>query len=290
MYELGSFQELKVINIAGPGAFLNLAKSKGKQEDILLPRKETYGLQVGDLVSVFVCRDSDDRLIATRKKPMLTLGQIAKLEVVDVGKIGAFLKWGLDKDLFLPFSEQVFRVKLGQEVLVALYLDHSNRLCATMNIRPYLRTDSPYKENDWVKATIYSLSQDFGAFLAVENAYEGRIPPSELVGAYALGETLECRVAKVKTDGKLDLTLRGRSYQEIDKDARTIYEALQSNHGFLPVGDKSDPAEIRRFFGMSKAAFKRAVGRLLKRRMIRFKSGGIELTDSRKNRRKDDPR
>lgn len=280
MIELGMIQELEVKRFTSVGAFLNEEGDTYSDEDILLPTKEIPdGVNVGDKIKVFIYRDSEERLIATSKDPMITLGEVALLKVIDNTPIGAFLDWGLEKDLFLPFKEQTMKVDVGMEYLVALYVDKSDRLSATMKIRDFLRSDSPYRADDWVKGTIYSLHDDYGAFVAIDDKYEGMIPKRELIGVYIPGDEVEVRVTQVKEDGKLDLSLRNEAYLEITSDADRILKELYENKGRLMLNDDSSPEEIRKKLEMSKSAFKRAVGRLLKEEQIEFIKNGIKLIE-----------
>ncbi len=280
MIELGIVQSLEVKRFTSVGAFLNEAGDTYADEDILLPKKEIpEDTKVGDKFDVFVYRDSEDRFIATTREPKLTLGNIALLKAVDTTGIGAFLDWGLEKDLFLPFKEQTRKIEVGMEYLVGLYLDKSERLSATMKIRDFLRSDSPYVQDDWVTGIIYSVNEEYGAFVAVDKMYEGMIPQKELIGVYIPGDEVEVRVTQVKEDGKLDLSLRNEAYLEISDDAEKILQKLFENKGKLNLNDKSSPEEIKEKMHMSKSAFKRAVGRLLKEERIEFTKTGIKLLD-----------
>lgn len=278
MIELGRMQKLEVKRHTSVGAFLNVENSGRKDKDVLLPKKEVpEDLKVGDMVEVFIYRDFQDRLTATTRRPKVILGEIGSLKVVDITKIGAFLDWGLEKDLFLPFKEQSMKLEKGREYLIALYIDKSDRLCGTMKIKDYLESDSPYKEGDWVKGTIYSINDEFGAFVAVDNKYEGLIPKKELIGVYVPGEEVELRVTHVKPDGKLDLSLRDKFYIEIEDDAELILNKAKEKGGILMLNDNSSPKAIRKELNMSKSAFKRAVGKLLKEGQIEFIEDGIKL-------------
>lgn len=278
MIELGKIQELEVKRHTSVGAFLNTEDSGRDDEDVLLPKSDLpENMKVGEKVEVFVYRDSQDRVISTTKKPLVTLGEIAPLEVIDITKIGAFLDWGLERDLFLPFSEQSVKLEKGRKYLIGLYIDKSNRLCGTMKIRNFLRNDSTYKPNDWVQATIYNLNDDLGAFVAVDNKYEGLIPRKELLGVYVEGEELKVRVTNVKEDGKLDLSLRERFYMEIDKDAELILNRTIEKGGILLLNDYSSPQEIREELNISKSAYKKAIGKLLKEGKIEFIENGIKI-------------
>ncbi|NLX61629.1 MAG: S1 RNA-binding domain-containing protein [Tissierellia bacterium] len=278
MIFLGEMQKLKVKRKVPFGVYLTDLEGKSGEE-VLLPQREVpKGVKVGDSLEVFIYRDTEDRLIATTRRPKITLGEVGLLKVKDITKIGAFLDWGLEKDLFLPFKEQTTKLERGHKYLVGLYIDKSDRLCATMKIKDFLRSDSPYKENDWVKGTIYSIHEDIGAFVAVDNKYEGLIPKKELIGVYAPGDEVDLRVTRVREDGKLDLSLRDKSYVQMERDAEKILEKAKERGGFLPFSDHSSPEEIKKELHMSKSAFKRAVGRLLKEKKIEFVEKGIKLT------------
>ena len=278
MIEIGEIQKLEIKRKTSVGVYLNSKGSRKEDKDVLLPNKEVpKGANIGDEIEVFIYRDSKERLIATTRKPKVTLGEIGLLKVVDITKIGAFLDWGLEKDIFLPFKEQTMKLEKGRKYLIGLYLDKSDRLCGTMKIKDFLKNDSPYRENDWVKGTIYSINKEIGAFVAVDNKYEGLIPKNELIGVYVPGEEVNLRVINVKEDGKLDLSLRDKSYMEIDKDAELILNKAKENGGILLLNDYSSPKEIRNELNISKSAFKKAVGRLLKEGKIEFIEKGIKI-------------
>ena len=250
-----------------------LAEPENPEAKVLLPKKQApEGIQVGDELEVFLYKDSQDRLIATTTEPKVMLGGIARLTVKEVAKIGAFLDWGLEKDLFLPFRQQTRKVRAGEECLIGLYTDKSDRLCATMNVYEYLRTDSPYKKDDHVKGTIYQISDNFGAFVAVDDQFSGLIPRKEFFGQARIGDQIEARVTGVKADGKLDLSLREKGYLQMDADAEAVMKVIEEFDGVLPFNDKASPEVIKREFSLSKNAFKRAVGHLLK-------AGRIEITE-----------
>ena len=270
---LGEKQVLTVVKKVDFGVYLG-----SDEERVLLPKKQVpEEIEVGDPVEVFLYKDSSDRMIATTKEPKLTLGNLAVLEVVDVGRVGAFLDWGLEKDLLLPFKEQTTKVEKGDRCLVSLYIDKSGRLCATMKVYPLLRTDSPYQKDDIVKGTIYEISRDFGVFVAVDDQYSALIPKREVYGRMHIGQQVEARVTDVKADGKLDLSVRNKIPEQMDADAQMVLERMEKNGGEIPFTDKADPERIRNEFGMSKAAFKRAVGRLLKQGKIRIDETKITL-------------
>lgn len=264
MIRLGETQELEIVKKVEFGVYLASSRDQA-QDRVLLPIKQVpAGKDIGDKLAVFVYRDSQDRLIATVREPKLKLGQVAELTVVQAGRIGAFLDWGLEKDLLLPFKQQRGRVEQGRKVLVSLYVDKSNRLCATMNVYENLRSDSPYKAEDKVTGRVYEISNNFGAFVAVDNMYSGLIPSKELYGKVELGEDVTARVVKVLEDGRLSLSIRDKAYLQIDMDTELILDLLDSYEGSLPFNDKAAPEVIKHETGMSKNEFKRAVGRLLK--------------------------
>ena len=278
MIELGKIQKLEVIRQTPIGVYLSSRDDKSS-EDILLPKNQVpQELEVGDDIEVFVYNDSEDRKICTVKKPKLAIGELAVLKVVETTKIGAFLDWGLEKDLLLPFKEQEGDVKKGEEYLVALYVDKSNRLCATMKIYNMLSSASPYKKNDRVHGIIYSFNNQFGYFVAVDNKYHGLILNKEIYGNYAIGDNVEARIKEVRTDGKLELSLREAAYDEIEGDAQKIINQLKLHNGKLQLNDNSAPEKIKAELNMSKKAFKRAVGRLLKEGAIKLTEDGIETT------------
>lgn len=263
MINLGNKVVLEVVKTVEFGVYL--AEEKEDRETVLLPIKQVpEGTTEGDEIEVFIYRDSEDRLIATVNEPKLMLGQVALLTVDEVGKIGAFLDMGLEKDLLLPFREQTRKVKAGEEVLVALYLDKSNRFCATMNVYEYLDTDSDYKKDDMVEGRIYQISEEFGAFVAIDDTYSGLIPAKEFMGKEHVGDLVTARVTTVKEDGKIDLSLRKKAYLQMEEDAVALMEAIEDEGGSLPFNDKASPELIRSEMGMSKNEFKRAVGKLLK--------------------------
>lgn len=274
MIEVGKVQTLVVVKEAEQGVYLNEAKPS--EREILLPKSQVpEGLQMGDSIEVFVYRDSRDRKIATVNRPKITLGELAPLKVVSVNRIGAFLDWGLEKDLFLPFKQQIGRICKGETHLVGMYVDKSDRLCATMKVYDLLQCNANYEVNDIVEGTIYSFKEAYGVFVAVDNKYHGLIPIKELYGEYKLGQTLSLRVKNIRPDGKLELSMRKPAHLQIEEDARKIMEVLEENKGKLSLHDKSSPEEINSTLGMSKAAFKRAVGKLMKEGAVEITNQGI---------------
>lgn len=270
MIQLGQWYDLEIVKVVGFGVYL--APSASQADDrVLLPRRQVpEGSRVGDRIRVFVYLDSEDRLIATVREPKLVMGQVAELMVAQVNKFGAFLDWGLEKDLLLPFKQQRGRVEQGQKVLVSLYIDKSGRLCATMNVYKNLSSKSPYQVGDQVTGRVYEHSDKFGAFVAVDNLYSGLIPAKELYGEVELGRDVKARVTRVLEDGRLNLSVREKAYLQIDRDVEIIMALLDSYEGSLPFNDKAAPEVIKHETGMSKNEFKRAIGRLLKEGRIQI--------------------
>lgn len=272
MLGLGELQRLTVVKIADHGAYLAEDRN-ADSERILLPiRQVPEGTRVGSELEVFIYRDSKDRPIATVNRPFIKLNETAVLKVKEVTKIGAFLDWGLEKDLLLPYKEQTKKLHPGEECLVALYIDKSSRLCLTMNVYEYLDTDSNYKAGDRVEGRVYLISDNFGAFVAVDDEYSALIPVKELYGDVKVGQVISARVTGVKEDGKLSLSIREKAYLQMDEDAERVMKVIEAFDGELPFNDKASPETIKREFNMSKNEFKRAVGRLYKERRI-------EITD-----------
>ncbi len=273
MMQLGKKQVLTVVKKVDFGVYLG-----SDEEKVLLPKKQVpEGIEPGDPVEVFLYKDSDDRLIATTNEPKVELGELVVLEVVDTGKFGAFLDWGLEKDLFLPFKQQTAKVEKGDQCLVSLYVDKSQRLCATMRVYPLLSTDSPYKKDDEVQGIIYDISDNFGTFVAVDNQFSALIPKKDSFGNFRVGQTVTARVAAVKSDGKLDLSVKDKIPMQMDKDAEMILQRVEKMGGVLPFTDKADPELIQKEFDMSKNAFKRAIGRLLKEKKIQINEKNITV-------------
>ncbi len=274
---LGEYQELYYVKRVDFGVYLS--EEKMGDERVLLPAKQVPpDARIGEKIRVFLYRDSKDRLIATTHEPKLTIGGFAPLVVREVGRIGAFLDWGLEKDLFLPFKQMVGRVKPNDEVLVTLYIDKSGRLCASMRgLYDLLEKDSPYQRGDTVEGRVYEFSDNFGAFVAVDDRYSARIASSEDHSFLRIGDVISAKVTEVKPDGKLDLTLREKAYIQMGADAEKLLELLESYGGVLPFTEKADPDVISRETGLSKAAFKRAVGRLYRERKITLDGGTIRI-------------
>lgn len=277
MIQIGKKQCLNIVSRTDFGVYLGT-----KEEKVLLPVKQVPAyVEIGDALTVFVYRDSQDRLIATTNTPKIELDRIAKLKVAQISQIGAFLDWGLEKDLFLPFKEQTYKVKPGDECLVVLYVDKSSRLCASMRrVYNYLVPADCYEKDSQVSGTVIEINPDYGAYVAIDDKYYGMIPNNELFSKVNIGDRIEGRVVKVRDDGKLMIGLRKKAYLQMDDDSQFVLDEIKKRGGRLPFNDKASPELIRSQFNMSKNEFKRAVGRLFKERKIVINPDSIELTDN----------
>ncbi|MBD5470279.1 MAG: S1 RNA-binding domain-containing protein [Lachnospiraceae bacterium] len=278
MFELGKKQTLTVVKEVDFGIYLAEEPEASVDERVLLPKKQVpSGCRIGDALEVFLYKDSKDRLIATTNTPKITVGEVGRLKVSQITKIGAFLDWGLEKDILLPYKEQMGKFNEGDEVLVTIYVDKSSRLAATMNVYHCLSTDSDYKKDDTVTGTVYQIHEEAGAYVAVDDRYSALIPKRELFGKIKVGDVVRARVAGVKADGKLDLCVREKAYIQMVKDARKLVEIMNDLGGALPFTDKAAPELIRQETDMSKNEFKRAVGNLLKNGKIVIEEDRIRL-------------
>lgn len=277
MLELGKYQTLEAVKKTDYGFYF--ANPKGDKKDtVLLPTREVpEGTAVGDSLNLFIYKDSEDRIIATTVKVPVTIGELAVLKVKEVSNVGAFLDWGLMKDLLLPYKEQTVTVEEGDNVLITLYIDKSSRLCATMKVYDMLSTESDYKKDDMVTGIVYEEIEAFGVFVAVDNKYSAMVPNNELFSSIKIGDIIKARVINVRPDGKLTLSLRDKSYIQMDSDTDMITTKLKASSGFLPYNDDSNPEEIKKEFRISKNAFKRAIGRLYKAGTIIITEDGIRM-------------
>ena len=274
--ELGKIQTLEIARKKDFGVYLVDVGDYDTKGGVLLPiRQVPKDAQIGDKLEVFLYKDSEDRLIATTKQPKLCVGELAALRVKEVSKIGAFVDIGIDKDILLPFKEMEGSPKPGDEVLMALYVDRSDRLALSMRIYKYLQPSQEHKKDDVVKARVYRL-RDVGVMLAVEDKYFGMIPRIENYESYRIGDVIEARVLRVREDGKLDLSHRKKAYLQLGEDAKMIADLLDKKQGRLELGDDSSPEKIKEVLGISKNAFKRAIGNLYKSNKIKIYEDYIE--------------
>jgi yitL protein len=274
--ELGKIQTLEIARKKDFGVYLVDVGDYDTKGGVLLPiRQVPKDAQIGDKLEVFLYKDSEDRLIATTKQPKLCVGELAALRVKEVSKIGAFVDIGIDKDILLPFKEMEGSPKPADEVLMALYVDRSDRLALSMRIYKYLQPSQEHKKDDVVKARVYRL-RDVGVMLAVEDKYFGMIPRIENYESYRIGDVIEARVLRVREDGKLDLSHRKKAYLQLGEDAKMIADLLDKKQGRLELGDDSSPEKIKEVLGISKNAFKRAIGNLYKSNKIKIYEDHIE--------------
>ena len=249
-------------------------------EGVLLPKRFVpSGLQVDDTISVFVYHDSDNRLIATTQEPFAVVGDIAALKVVDITGQGAFLDWGLMKDLFVPVSQQLSSMRLGGKYLVKLYLDkQTGRVAATEKIDNQISNDIlTVKEGEKVKLQVYRES-DIGYVVIVNQVHQGLVYKNEVFTHLHIGQMIdEGFVKKIREDNKLDIGIGKQGVEKLDDDQVKLIQLLKLHKGFLPYHDKSSPEDIYAFFGISKKAFKMNVGILYKAKKITLEDGGIRL-------------
>lgn len=280
MLKLGEIQSVVVTKKTDFGLYVKAFESKD-EDAILLPKKEApEAAAIGDHIEVFVYKDSDDRYIATTRTPKVVLGTFAVLKVVQVTSIGAFLDWGLLKDLLLPFKEQVGKVVEGESYLVALYIDKSNRLCATMKTGNRLSTDHNFVVGTKAKGIIYNIHDDLGVFVAVDGKYQGLLPKKEITKKYRIGEEIEFKIARIKDDGRMDLTIKEQGFAQMEAEEEVLYNALVAHDGFLQINDDSSKEVINATLEMSKRSFKRALGRLMKAGKVKQVDDGICLIQS----------
>lgn len=279
MIEIGKWNKLKVIRSKDFGIYLG-EEDSSTAETVLLPRKQVpEGIKAGATMEVFIYRDSQDRLIATTNKPYITMGDIVKLKVKSVTSIGAFMDWGLEKDILLPFKEQTAKVEEGKEYLVRMYSDKSDRLCVSMKLYGHLKPIEGYEKGSNFTGTVYEYKKGMGAFVAIDNMYSGLIHESELFNKVYVGEEVFGRVVNIREDGKADLSMREPAYMQMKEDSEMVYDIIKSYKGVLPFNDKADKDVIKKEFGLSKNAFKRAVGKLLKDGKIIITEKTIEIKE-----------
>ncbi len=271
----GQYYTLPVERIVTPGAYLRY-----EGEDVLLPNRYLpEGAKKGDEIEVFIHHDSENRLIATTAKPKAVVGEFAMLTVVSTSPQGAFLDWGLSKDLFVPVSQQREPMKEGRSYLVYVYRDEkTGRVAATEWFNPYLKKEgSDLQEKQPVDLLVHRRTP-LGYAVIVDNMYEGLVHEADAVMGLKPGQRLRGFIKQVREDGKLDIVPGKAGYEKISGEPERILELLKQHKGALPYNDKSDPQDIYAFFGLSKKAFKMAIGALYKQRLIEILPGGIRLT------------
>ncbi|MEM9897443.1 MAG: S1-like domain-containing RNA-binding protein [Bacteroidota bacterium] len=273
MIKIGTYHFLEVHRIKSPGAFLTDGK-----ENILLPKKFlTPSLSIGDKINVFVYRDSEDRIVSTTQTPFAEVNQFAYLKVKATDKIGAFLDWGLDKDLLLPFGEQKAKLRAGQWILIYIFHDQkTDRLAATAKVAKYFNSNPQVDEGEEVELLITNRTE-LGVNVVVDNKYKGLIFSNQLFHDVLEGDRVKGYVRNVRSDGKLDITLQKRGLANLEEGSQIILRELKLADGKLPIHDKCSPEEIQTMLQMSKKNYKRSVGMLLRKKMIKLIPGGIEL-------------
>lgn len=278
MIKIGEFNSLKIARKADFGFFLDAGTGKSS-DDVLLPNSNTEGrsLDVGDEVDAFIYRDSKDRLIATLKKPLATVNEVAYLKVVSKTPMGAFVDFGLERDVFVPMKEQKYTLEEGSSYLFYLYVDKTGRIAATTEVDRALSSESEYKVGDEVTGIVYGFQTNGSAMVAVEGKYRGVILRNEYFTDMKPGFEIKLRVKRIYEEGKLGLTPRGRAVDERTQLEEEILKYLSKHGGEMPYNDKSSPEEIRKVFNQSKNYFKNALGGLMKKGLITQDEKGTKL-------------
>ena len=273
--ELGKFNQLEVVKQVDFGMYLD----GGEEGEILLPtRYVPEDCKVGDWLNVFLYLDNEERLIATTLTPLVQVGEFACLEVSWVNQFGAFLNWGLMKDLFVPFSEQKMKMQVGNKYVIHAYIDdESFRIVASAKVDRYLSKEkAPYQPGKEVNILIWQKT-DLGFKAIIENMYSGLLYDSEIFQTLHTGDTLKAYIKQVREDGKIDLILQKPGFEKVDDFSKTLYRYIADHGGRIGLNDKSPAEEIYDVFGVSKKTFKKAVGDLYKKRLILLHEDGIEL-------------
>jgi len=277
MTQIGQYNTLQVIKQRDFGLFLD----GGELGDILLPKRYIpEGTAVGDSLEVFIYLDSEDYLIATTEAPFATVGQFAALRVKDLNRVGAFLDWGLPKDLLLPFNEQKKPLRKGDLVIVYIYLDTTTeRIAASAKLDKFIdKGQTSYKKGDAVKLLIGDHT-DIGYVALIDNQYTGVVYDNDAYRPLHYGEHIDGFIKNIRPDGKLNLVLQQPGYGKVDGIAEDVLQRLREEGGYMAINDKSSPKLIASLFGISKKSFKMAVGKLYKNRLITIEENGIRLND-----------
>ncbi len=274
MTEIGKSNDLRVVKEVDFGFYLD----GGELGEILLPRRYVPDdCSIDKILTVFIYRDSEDRLIATTEMPYAVVDDFALLKVVAVNKVGAFLDWGLPKDLMVPFREQNVRMKAGQSYLVRLYLDSSLRIAASAKLDRYLDTWQAHYDVGQEVDLLICMQSDIGYKAIINSSHWGVIHFDDLFQTVKKGESITGFIKKVRDDHKIDLCLKKPGYEKIDGISKTILDTLKKQGGQIFITDKSPPEEIRALFGISKKNYKKAVGTLYKKRLLTIESDRIRL-------------
>lgn len=278
LIQIGDYNKLKVNRKTDIGYFLDAGTGK-TTDDILLPIKSALGIElnVDEEIDAFIYRDSKDRPIATLKKPLAKVGDIACLKVVSNINIGSFIDFGLERDILVPLKEKLYGLEVGKYYLFYIYLDKTERIAGTTNIDKHLQTAHNYKIGDTVKGTVYSFQTNKSVMAAVDNLYRGVILHNEYFTRVQCGDVLELNVIKVYEDGKLGLSPRKSAKLEVPALQENILEYLKDHNGFMPFNDKSSPEGIYKAFNISKNYFKQALGGLMKKDLVTQDEHGTRL-------------
>ena len=277
MAYLGRFNRLSVTKIVDHGVYLDAQWL----DNVLLPRREVpEGTNVGDKVTVFLYADSEDRLIATTRKPLAQAEQVAFLKVIQVNRVGAFLDWGLPKDLLVPFNQQQPAMEEGRSYLVYVHQDEdSNRIVGSALLNKFISKDAPdYQKGQAVELDV-SEKTDLGYACVIDNKYWGLLFYSDVVKPLRIGQHIKGFIKRIREDGKVDLSLHAPGFAKVDDLSRRILRALESSNGYLPLSDKSSPEAIYERFGISKKAYKLTIGNMMKKKVISIEKDGIRLID-----------
>jgi predicted RNA-binding protein (virulence factor B family) len=279
MLKLGEYNQLKVLRDTSSGLFL------GDEEgnEVLLPGKFIpEGTQVNDSIQVFIYKDKDERMIATNQQPKILLHQYAFLEAKMVNRTGAFMDWGLDKDLFVPYSEQPRRMYEGNFYVVYLYIDQeTERLTASANVNRFLKKKAlTVEEGEEVELLVYDRG-DLGYSVIINHLHSGLVYFNEVFGELKIGTVCQGFIKKIREDNKIDVALQRPGYHNIGNFVQIIHQKLQANQGFLALTDDSSPEEIYQMLNMSKKNFKKSIGTLYKKRQIRIEKNGIYLVENK---------
>lgn len=276
MLEIGKFNNLEVVRVVDFGYYLSSDKG-----DILIPRKYVpEGTKIGEILNVFVYTDSEDRLIATTLDPIAVVGEFAAMKVKDVTNFGAFLDWGIEKDLLVPDSEQHRKLYVGQTTVVRLCLDaRTDRVIGVGKLNPFLNKDlSQLEEGQLVNIMVYD-ETDLGYMVLIENQYSGMLYDNEVFEPLSIGDKRTGHIRKLRSDGKIDVRLNKAGVEGIIDSKMTVLKKLEASNGFLPFHDKSDSESIKEVFQMSKKIFKKAIGGLYKDGKIVILEDGIKLNN-----------
>ncbi|KHD87531.1 MAG: GntR family transcriptional regulator [Bdellovibrio sp. ArHS] len=276
MVQIGQYNKLKVVKHADFGVFLD----GGDDGEILLPlRYMPDPCEVGDELEVFICYDSEDRLLATTEEPFAQVGDFAHLKVKAIEKVGAFLDWGLTKDLFLPYSEQTRELRAGQYVIVFIYLDKSDRITASMRLDRFIEKEpGNYQEGEAVNLFI-AAKTDLGFKAIINGRHWGVLYQNEVFQPLYHGERVKGYIKQIRPDGKIDLSLQQLGHKGSDDIGEKILDLLKQKRGFLPLTEKTAPEEIYKLFGVSKKKYKMALGGLYKKRLVTIQDDGIRLVE-----------